>query len=758
MSIWFLLFACRSDGNKVTDEEVVITDADGDGFLSDEDCDDSNADIYPDAQETCDGLDNNCDGQVDEELTTTFYLDLDQDGFGDPDSPVEACEISDDVADNADDCDDTLASVAPDQTEDCDGLDNDCNGLIDDGVGDPFYEDLDQDGYGDDATMMLLCELPEDLVSIGGDCDDLAPGVRPDAVEICDEIDNNCDGQVDEGVQNTYYDDADGDGFGDPDVPILGCEPTNRIVDNNLDCDDINTSISPAVLEICDGLDNNCDGQVNEDTAIDAVTWYLDADGDGYGSTSSTVACDPPANANYVENDTDCDDVDPNIHPMALEICDDQDNDCDGLEDDLDPSVVNQPFWYLDNDLDGFGDGQTLVQICEAPSGYIADNTDCNDGDGNVHPNAQEECDGVDNNCDLLIDDSTAINPNTWYLDGDTDGYGNANVSTTACNSPLGYVADGTDCDDGDGAIHPNASETWYDGVDSDCSGGSDYDQDGDGWLLNDATAPDCDDVDGSVHPGMTEVWYDGVDADCSGGSDYDQDGDGYESYAEIGGADCDDQDGSFYLCGSDPTVAMEDCLSILNVDSTAPDGNYWIDPQMDGSPFEAYCDMTSYDGGWMLVLKNAPYYDHAGWSDPNGWNTVHDTNHISPAYSQMDDFTDVMVTSSGTVGDVSQCWSGMSLYDVITNSSSCTPSQIGNYPQTGTLTVNASRTHNGCSGLRARFAFSFVIWDGGVSGAWNGIGVYGYKTNNTVFGTSCVFGTRPWPAAHNSAGDLYIR
>ena len=159
-----------------------------------------------------------------------------------------------------------------------------------------------------------------------------------------------------------------------------------------------------------------------------------------------------------------------------------------------------------------------------------------------------------------------------------------------------------------------------------------------------------------------------------------------------------------------------------------------------------------------MLLLKDAPYYEHSSWSDPNGWNTVHDTNHISPGYSQMNDFTDVMVTSSGTVGDVSQCWSGMSLYDVITSSTSCTPTQIGTYPQTGTLTINANRSHNGCSGLRARIAFFFTIWDGGISGTWNGIGVYGYKTNNTVFGTSCVFATRPWPSAHNSSGDLYVR
>ena len=203
----------------------MVVDADGDGFLSNEDCDDNDVTVYPNATETCDGVDNNCDGDIDEELTTRFYSDSDGDGFGDPNSPVEACDMSDGLVENSDDCDDSLATVSPDQTEECDGLDNDCNGEIDDGVGDPYYEDLDQDGFGDDATLVLSC-VPADLISVAGDCDDLDPEVHPDAIEVCDEIDNNCDEQIDEGVQNTYYDDADGDGFGDPSVPILGCQPT----------------------------------------------------------------------------------------------------------------------------------------------------------------------------------------------------------------------------------------------------------------------------------------------------------------------------------------------------------------------------------------------------------------------------------------------------------------------------------------------------------------------------------------------------
>ena len=111
--------------------------------------------------------------------------------------------------------------------------------------------------------------------------------------------------------------------------------------------------------------------------------------------------------------------------------------------------------------------------------------------------------------------------------DGDGDGYD-------------AIAAGGTDCDDTDAAIHPGATETWYDGIDSDCDGASDYDQDGDGFDSDGYSGTDCDDEDAAIHPRATEIWYDGVDSDCDGASDYDQDGDGYDSDGH-GGDDCDD-------------------------------------------------------------------------------------------------------------------------------------------------------------------------------------------------------------------------
>jgi hypothetical protein len=106
-----------------------------------------------------------------------------------------------------------------------------------------------------------------------------------------------------------------------------------------------------------------------------------------------------------------------------------------------------------------------------------------------------------------------------------------------------GHLAEGLggdDCDDLNENTYPGATERWYDGVDSDCGGDSDFDADGDGWDA-DPEGSDCDDEDEGINPDSTEVWYDGVDQDCSGGSDYDADGDTFD--AEPWGQDCDDTD-----------------------------------------------------------------------------------------------------------------------------------------------------------------------------------------------------------------------
>ena len=151
------LIGCEdSESANKTVEESIITDVDGDGYMSDEDCDDNNSAFNPSVEEVCDGLDNNCDGNVDEGVTTTIYVDADGDGYGNENLSEEACGISSGYSPNGTDCDDINNNVFPGNDEQCDGIDNDCNDVIDDD--DPnldlltattFYADNDGDGFGD---------------------------------------------------------------------------------------------------------------------------------------------------------------------------------------------------------------------------------------------------------------------------------------------------------------------------------------------------------------------------------------------------------------------------------------------------------------------------------------------------------------------------------------------------------------------------------------------------------------------------------
>jgi hypothetical protein len=177
----------------------------------------------------------------------------------------------------------------------------------------------------------------------------------------------------------------------------------------------------------------------------------------------------------FVENDDDCDDGHPAVNPAATEVCNMIDDDCDALVDDADPGVVGQPTWFQDADGDGYGNPAVSQLACFQPPGYVADATDCDDGDAAINPGATEVCNHVDDDCDGLVDDADpgVVGQATWYDDDDGDGFGDPGDSQEACFQPAGHVANDDDCDDGDGAVHPGAAEVCN-SIDDDCDGATD--------------------------------------------------------------------------------------------------------------------------------------------------------------------------------------------------------------------------------------------------------------------------------------------
>ena len=172
--------------------------------------------------------------------------------------------------------------------------------------------------------------------------------------------------------------------------------------DSDVDCDDTNAARNPGVAEVCNGVDDDCDGEVDEGID-DMPQWYADLDGDGRGDpTTATGACSQPYG--MVEDGSDCDDASSISYPGATELCDGRDNDCDDEVDEGRPP--NAPDWYEDLDGDGYGGGTAVATECEAPSeGLTTRRGDCDDTDAAVHPSAPEDTtDGIDNNCDGLLD------------------------------------------------------------------------------------------------------------------------------------------------------------------------------------------------------------------------------------------------------------------------------------------------------------------------------------------------------------------
>ncbi|HCP46589.1 MAG TPA: hypothetical protein DIU15_11125, partial [Deltaproteobacteria bacterium] len=197
----------------------LVSDNDGDGALNEDcgglDCNDFDESIYPEAEDLCDGIDRDCDGE-------SYEIDADEDFYFDAEC-------------GGDDCDDDAAVINPGALEACNGIDDDCNGLADFGSPGEEGNEVDEDEDG-----VPICD---------NDCDDTNAEIFPGATELCDELDNDCDEEADEGVIR----DSDQDGH-------------EREACGGDDCADNNPDASPSDPEDCaDGIDNDCDGDADLD-------------------------------------------------------------------------------------------------------------------------------------------------------------------------------------------------------------------------------------------------------------------------------------------------------------------------------------------------------------------------------------------------------------------------------------------------------------------------------------------------------------
>ena len=247
--------------------------------------------------------------------TSEYWIDGDADGWGGAFVPIEACEQPSGYAAEPGDCDDADPAINPGAEELCNGVDDNCDGVADDGHVTTWYQDADGDGYGDPDQAVEDCDGPSGWTAEAGDCDDADPAVHPGAEEVCDGDDDDCDGRPDQGEAGIWYSDDDGDGWGHPGESETTCDPPEGWVQQGEDCDPADASEHPGAVELCDELDQDCDGEVDED---------FDQDADGYMSDECA----------YIDaEDADCDDLDPDIHPLALETCEDGiDQDCSGAD------------------------------------------------------------------------------------------------------------------------------------------------------------------------------------------------------------------------------------------------------------------------------------------------------------------------------------------------------------------------------------------------------------------------------------------
>ena len=544
-------------------------DADGDGYADiacgGDDCDDADVDVHPGAAEAHDGMDQDCDGMVDEGVLPAGAMVITEimknpaavgDDFGEwfevYNSTAVAIDmygmVVSDAGSNTFTVDANVSVPAMGYAVLIKDGDPGVNGGLNADYAWPGGMDI---GNGEDEIIVTFDGVELDRVEYDDpdwpDDDGAAMSLSIDAYDVAlnDAYDNWCNafapyGDGDLGTPGAANPiccpDADGDGYMD-----IAC--------GGLDCDDADAAVNPSATEVaCDFIDNDCDGGLhNEET---------DFDGDGF-----TVCTG------------DCDEGDGAVNPGANEApCDGVDTNCDGA--------------LHANETDDDGDGFTE---CDG---------DCDDAEPSTYPGADELCDGVDNNCDGETDEDAAIDVELWFLDADGDGYGDAAVFEEDCYQPANFTDNADDCNDADPNAFPGAPET-FDSADNDCDG-----------LYDEGALPD----DAIV---ITEIMQNPAAV-------LDDDGEWFELYnntalpVNLVGVEVYDLGSNWFVVDDDLWVQPETHAVLgINRDPALNGGvpvDYeWVDFNLSNGDDELYLEL---DGD---VLDSVEYTGAAPWVDPNG-------------------------------------------------------------------------------------------------------------------------------------------